>query len=83
LTIEYAIKLKQIFGENLFVLGYSNDVMGYIPSLTVLSEGGYEAISSQFYRTHPSAWATSIETTILSECIRLNKEVRKKADRKR
>jgi neutral ceramidase len=83
LTIEYAIKLKQIFGEKLFVLGYSNDLMGYIPSLTVLSEGGYEAQASQFYRTHPSAWATSTETTILSECIRLNKEVRKKADRKR
>jgi neutral ceramidase len=29
LVVEYAIKLKQIFGTETFVLGYSNDVMAY------------------------------------------------------
>lgn len=47
-VIEYSIVLKQIFGQDIFVLGYSNDVMGYIPSATILGEGGYEgAISSR------------------------------------
>ncbi|ODS85634.1 MAG: hypothetical protein ABS46_01885 [Cytophagaceae bacterium SCN 52-12] len=71
LTIEYAIKLKQMLGENLFVFGYSNDLMGYIPSLTVLSEGGYEGYSAQYYHTHPGPWAPSIETIILKESLRL------------
>ncbi len=76
-TIEYAIKLKQMLGENLFVFGYSNDLMGYIPSLTVLSEGGYEGYSAQYYSKHSGPWAPSIETIILKESLRLAEEAGK------
>jgi len=66
LLIEYAIKIKQIYGEKTFVFGYSNFVMGYIPSTTVLREGGYEGDTSQMVYGQPAPWHSSIETTILS-----------------
>ncbi len=39
-AIEYSIQLKRIFGQDIFVLGYSNDVMAYIPTTTIIAEGG-------------------------------------------
>ena len=66
LLIEYAIKIKQMHGEQTFVFGYSNFVMGYIPSATVLREGGYEGETSQMVYGQPAPWHSSIETTILS-----------------
>ncbi|QJW91571.1 hypothetical protein HNV11_20400 [Spirosoma taeanense] len=74
-VVEYAIKLKQIFGPNTFVAGYSNDVMAYIPSATVLREGGYEGESSQMVYGLPGIWASTIEATILSEVIKLAREI--------
>ncbi len=37
----------------MWVMGYANDVMAYIPSARVLKEGGYEADSSQIYYGMP------------------------------
>ncbi len=70
-VIVYAIELKRIFGNKLFVLGYSNDVMAYIPSATILNEGGYEGDSSQMVYGLPSKWEESIEKLILKEVMRL------------
>ena len=43
LTVDYALKFKARYGANTtWVAGYSNDVFGYIPSLRVWKEGGYE-----------------------------------------
>lgn len=66
LLVEYAIKIKQLYGERTFVFGYSNFVMGYIPSATVLQEGGYEGETSQMVYGQPAPWHSSLETTILS-----------------
>jgi len=63
-TIGYAVQLKQKFGENTFVLGFTNDVMGYIPTLTVLKEGGYEGATSQLEYRLPGLWAPEIESVI-------------------
>ncbi|HWQ57014.1 MAG TPA: neutral/alkaline non-lysosomal ceramidase N-terminal domain-containing protein [Bryobacteraceae bacterium] len=42
-VVDYALRLKAQHGwEDTWVAGYSNDVFGYIPSLRVLKEGGYE-----------------------------------------
>lgn len=51
LLIGYAIAVKNIFGPDTFVMGYSNDVMAYIPTLTVLNEGGYEGTRSPIFTT--------------------------------
>lgn len=67
LTVEYAIDLKQLFGHETFVMGYSNDVMAYIPSEKILSEGGYEGESSQRVYGLPAKWAPSIQSLIITE----------------
>lgn len=66
-VVEYAIQLKRIFGQDIFVLGYSNDRMGYIPSELILKEGGYEGASSIMTSELPSPWASDIETVILNQ----------------
>ena len=74
LVIEYAIELKRIFGQNLFVLGYSNDVMAYIPSARILREGGYEGATSQIVYGLPAPWASDSETVILQAMVQLAKQ---------
>ena len=73
-VIGYAVELKRILGQDIFVLGYSNDVMAYIPTATVLREGGYEGASSQMVYGLPSPWKANIETIILQEVLQLAKQ---------
>lgn len=72
LLVGYAIELKRIFGDEVFVFGYTNDVMGYIPTVTVLREGGYEGNRSPYF-TNP--WEGNIEYLIINECQKLAREV--------
>ncbi|WP_339922690.1 neutral/alkaline non-lysosomal ceramidase N-terminal domain-containing protein [uncultured Cyclobacterium sp.] len=72
LLVGYSLELKKIFGPDIIVMGYSNDVMGYIPTKVVLAEGGYEANRSPLFTTQ---WATSIEDKILSEAVNLAESV--------
>ena len=65
-TIAYTNALKRKYGEDIFVMAYSNDVMGYIPSEVILEEGGYEGYSSQMVYGLPSTWEKGIEAHILS-----------------
>ena len=71
LVVEYSIGLKKLFGAEIFVLGYVNDDMAYIPSGTILSQGGYEGESSQMVYGLPSKWADGIEEIILDEMKKL------------
>ena len=65
-TVGYALELKKRLGpETTWVIGYANDVMSYIPTAKILSEGGYEAERSQMYYGMPGKWDPSIEPTIL------------------
>lgn len=67
-VIDYALRLKQELGTgSTWVTAYSNDVMAYIPSERVLSEGGYEGGGSMVYYGLPSAWSEGLETAIISE----------------
>lgn len=74
-VIDYTLRLKQIFGQDLFVMAYANEMMGYIPSTRVLSEGGYEgsrsAINGIVFMT---PWASNIEMLIIQEIVKLAKQ---------
>lgn len=70
-TVEYAISLKKILGDELFVLGYSNDVMNYIPSEKILEEGGYEGKQAHMVYGLPSKWKSGIEEKIINSAVRL------------
>ena len=70
--VEYATKLKLIFGQDAFVFGYSNYVMAYISNPLVLNEGGYEGSSSPF---RESKWALNIEPMIIQGVLKLARQV--------
>lgn len=74
-VVEYSIELKKIFGNDIFVLGYCNDVMAYIPSDTILKEGGYEGDTSMIAFGLPAPWKSNVETLIIEEVKRLAKQI--------
>ena len=73
--VDYTIRLKRIFGENIFVMGFSNDGMAYIPSVRVLREGGYEGAVSQIVYGLPGTWKATIESDIIQAVMNLAEEV--------
>ncbi len=68
-VIDYLLRLKKDVPTSraLWVMGYANDVMAYIPSARVLKEGGYEADSSQVYYGMPGKWSPTIEDAIIAK----------------
>jgi hypothetical protein len=75
-VIDYSIRAKREFPKvNLVVLGYSNDVPCYIPSLRILKEGGYEANDSMIYYGQPGPFADDVEETIFGAIRRVMKRV--------
>lgn len=72
---EYSIKLKKFFGQDIFVLGYTNDLKGYIPSSTILKEGGYEGAMSHVVYGLPAPWNADIEPLILNEIVKLAEQI--------
>ena len=67
-VVDYAVRLKAELGrERTWVAGYANDVMAYIPSRRVLTEGGYEGGGAMLYYGQPSIWAPPVEELIVKE----------------
>ena len=64
-TVSYAINIKERLGQDVFVMGYANDQTAYIPSETILEEGGYEGDRSQLIYGMPGKWLPGIESQIL------------------
>ena len=67
----YSIRLKEILGHDTFIMGYSNDLMAYIPSEKVLEEGGYEGETSQIVYGFHSKWKSGIEQAIIDAFIKM------------
>ena len=64
---DYAVRAKREFPkETLVVVGYSNDVMSYIPSLRLQRAGSYEATNSPVYYGQPGPLAEDTEETIFN-----------------
>ena len=66
-VVDFSLRLHRELGPPLWVAGYSNDVMAYIPSLRVLREGGYEGARAMIYYGLPSPWASDVEARIVEE----------------
>lgn len=65
-VVDFALRLKnELSGKRNWVAGYSNDVMAYIPSARVLSEGGYEGESAMIYYGLPTKWSPNVEEHIV------------------
>ncbi|MGE3819803.1 MAG: neutral/alkaline non-lysosomal ceramidase N-terminal domain-containing protein, partial [Isosphaeraceae bacterium] len=68
-VVDYAIRFKSELagpGRTLWVSAYANDVFGYVPSVRVLREGGYEGGESFYYSTFPTPFAEDVEETIVT-----------------
>jgi hypothetical protein len=68
-VVDYALGFKNKYGANVWVAGYANDVMAYIPSQRVWEEGGYEAGAFEVYGLPAAGWASGIELQI-NECVK-------------
>ena len=80
-VVDYSLRLKRELGrEKTWVVGYANDVMAYIPSERVLSEGGYEGETSMLYYQLPSKWAPGLEDRIIATVHELVRTMRQPAE---
>jgi neutral ceramidase len=66
-VVDYSLRFKkELAGEAaVWIAGYSNDYTGYIPSLRVLKEGGYEAAAG---------WADDVEDRIAKKVHELHQK---------
>jgi hypothetical protein len=76
-VVDYSLRLQRELGRDhpLWIAGYANDVMAYIPSLRVLKEGGYEGDTSMIPYGMPAKWGPEIEEKIVAKVRELVKEV--------
>jgi hypothetical protein len=75
-VVDYSLRFKAKYGwDTTWVAGYSNDVFGYIPSLRVLKEGGYEGGGAFLSGSFPGPFAEDIEDRIAAAVDRVRKRV--------
>ncbi|MGQ9606695.1 MAG: neutral/alkaline non-lysosomal ceramidase N-terminal domain-containing protein [Thermogutta sp.] len=70
-VVDYANRLQERIAPGVWVAGYANDVMAYIPSRRVWEEGGYESGAFAVYGLPAERWQPEIEDRILAEVERL------------
>lgn len=80
-VVDYSLRLKHELANHsaVWIAGYCNDVFGYVPSLRVLGEGGYEGGGAMRYTFLPGPFAPSIEQRIVETVHELTARVRRQA----
>jgi neutral ceramidase len=77
-VVDYALRFKTEFGPGTWVMGYADDMISYIPSRRVWTEGGYEGGWSLYEYGRPAMrWSGEVEDLIAAGVQRLVTEVRK------
>jgi hypothetical protein len=66
-VVDYGLRLRSEHPGNLWVFGYSTDVMAYIPNERVLREGRYEGATSMVPYAKPSPWNVGLEEKITAK----------------
>jgi neutral ceramidase len=80
-VVDFALRLKQeLAGPAVWVAGYSNDVFGYVPSLRVLREGGYEGGGAMLYSSLPGPFAESVEDRVVTTVHELAEQTRREIE---
>jgi hypothetical protein len=74
-VVDYALRLAREHPKRrMWVAAYSNDVFGYVPSVRVLREGGYEGGDAMIYYGRPGPFTDAVEGLIVGEVRRLIQE---------
>jgi hypothetical protein len=66
-VVDYALRLRAETSGNLWVFGYSTDVMAYIPNERILKEGRYEGDTSMIPHGRPGPWSPGLEEKIMAK----------------
>ena len=69
MTVEHGLRLKRELGphfDNVLVMAYTNDIVGYIPVKRQIPEGGYEVWFSQQYWKRTGPYVADTEDRIHS-----------------
>jgi hypothetical protein len=81
-VVDYSLRLKaELTGQAVWVAAYSNDVFGYVPSLRVLREGGYEGGDAMRYTELPGPFASSVEQRVVDKVHELAARTRASASK--
>lgn len=81
-VVDYAIRLQQELASErkpLWTAAYANDVFGYVPSVRVLKEGGYEPVDSYYYSAWPMPLAENVESIVVHAAHEVFDNVRNRA----
>lgn len=66
-VVDYSLRIKEeLDAPRVWVAGYSNDIFGYVPSLRVLREGGYEGGGAMLRQLLPGPFAETVEERIMT-----------------
>ncbi len=75
-VIDYALRFKaEISDPIVWVSGYTNDVMAYIPSRRLWKEGGYEGGGAMLFGSHPTRWSEGVEEHIAATVLALRESL--------
>lgn len=73
-VVDYSLRLKRDIQDPIvWVSGYTNDVMAYIPSRRIWDEGGYEGGGAMIYGSHPTRWSGEAEEHIVRTVMEMRK----------
>ncbi len=76
-VVDYALRLRRDNpDDNVWPIGYANDVFGYVPSRRVLDEGGYEGGGALLYYGRPGPFDATVEDRIFTALDRLMRRTR-------
>ena len=77
-VVDYSLRTKRQYHRNggpaIWVAGYSNDVFGYLPTVRILNEGGYEGGGAMRYTTLPGPFTPSVESIVVDKVHELVKK---------
>jgi len=75
-VVDYSLRFKREFGRGVWVCGYSDDMISYIPSRRIWEEGGYEGGARLYEYGRPAfRWAGNVEELIAETVHKLVKQV--------
>lgn len=76
-VVDYSLRFKQEYGPGTWVLGYTDDMIAYIPSRRVWEEGGYEGGARLYeYGRSGMRWAGDVEQRIAAAVERMIRQVK-------
>jgi len=74
-VVDFALRFKAEYGRQTWVTAYVNDLIAYIPSRRVWTEGGYEGAGVYEYGLPAERWTADVEERIATAVAKLVKQV--------